>query len=52
MCVIVITTVFSYFSTPPLIYVCPISNYFVHHHEFSLYVARHSEPLHQFVFIL
>ena len=31
MFVIGITTVFSYFSTPPLIHVCPVSNYFVHH---------------------
>ena len=34
MCVIVVTTVFSYFSTPPLIHVCPVSNYFVHHPDF------------------
>ena len=30
VCDIVITTVFSYFSTPPL-NMCPVSNYFVHH---------------------
>ena len=37
MCVIGRTTAFSYFSTPPLIHVCPVSNYFVHHSELSSY---------------
>ena len=43
MCVIGVTTVFSYFSTPPLILLAII---------LGTILYRHSEPLHQFVFIL